>query len=199
VANCVAEFSRHGFVVSHSGSTGNVFLRCEDRTTGRAIGSGNGGYSTGGGDGSDNHMHFSHSNLWDQCRAVNSFYEAIFRTSGGHGLSTAHSVYWNISGLGTTFPDKLVATEQGRYGYVIGTSGIAHQVLAKNPAKHNTGPADHIEGEGLGGTLDPPSLYQDQLARRLGAGITVPIRAEVGIKPHGTHHGFHGVVRQSKQ
>jgi hypothetical protein len=47
-------------------------------------------------------------------------------------------------------------------------------VITKDPAKHNTAPADHIEGEGLGRTLFPQSLYQDQLARRLGSGIAVP-------------------------
>jgi hypothetical protein len=198
VADSSAEFSRHGFVVSHSGTTGNVFLRCEDRTSGRAIGSG-GGYSTAGGDGSDNHMHFSHSNLWDQCRAADSFYEAIFRVTTGHGLSTAHSVYWNTSGSGTAFPDKLVVTEQGRYGYVIGTSGTVDQVLTKDPAKHNTAPADHIEGEGLGGTLFPPSLYQDQLARRLRAGIAVPGRAGAGIKIGGTRSAVHSSALPSKQ
>lgn len=172
VVDCIAEFNRHGFVVSHSGTTGNVFLRCEDRTSNRATGSGGGGYSTGGGDGSDNHMQFSHSNLWDSCRAVDSFYEAIFRGTTGHGLSTAHGVYWNTSGSGTAYPDKLVATEQGRYGYVIGTSGTVDAVITKDPSLHHTAPADHIEGEGLGRTLVPQSLYQDQLERRLGPGIT---------------------------
>jgi hypothetical protein len=194
VMDSIAEFNRHGFVVSHSGTTGNVFLRCEDRTSNRATGSGGGGYSTGGGDGSDNHMQFSHSNLWDQCRAVDSFYEAIFRVTTGHGLSTAHGVYWNTSGSGTAYPDKLVATEQGRYGYVIGTSGTVDAVTTKDPSLHHTAPADHIEGEGLGRTLVPPSLYQDQLERRLGAGIEVtsvkpgagPDRIEAGIEIDGT-------------
>ena len=171
VMDSIAGFSRHGFVASHSGTTGNVFLRCEDRITGHAVGSGGGGYRTGG-DGSDNHMQFSHSNLWDRCRASDSFYEAVFRVTTGHGLSAAHSVYWNTSGSGTAFPDKLVATEQGRYGYVIGTSGTVDTVATKDPSKHHTAPADHIEGEGLGKTLFPQSLYQDQLARRLGTGGT---------------------------
>lgn len=172
VLDCIAEFNRHGFVVSHSGTTGNVFSRCEDRTSNRATGS-TGSYSTSGGDGSDNHMRFSHSNLWDQCRAVDSFYEAIFRTTISHGLSTAHGVYWNTSGSGTAYPDKLVATEQGRYGYVIGTSGTVDAVTTKDPSLHNTAPADHIEGVGLGKTLFPPSLYRDQLQRRLGAGVSL--------------------------
>jgi hypothetical protein len=178
VVDSIAEFNRHGFVVSHSGTTGNVFLRCEDRTSNRATGSSGAGYITGGGDGSDNHMHFSHSNLWDNCRAVDSFYEAIFRVTTGHGLSSAHGLYWNTSGSGSAYPDKLVATEQGRYGYVIGTSGTVNAVTTKDPDLHNTAPADHIEGAGLGRTLFPPSLYQDQLERRLGTGIAI-----TSIKP----------------
>lgn len=171
VVDTIAEFSRHGFVVSHSGTTGNVFLRCEDHTSNHATGSGGVGYLTGGGDGSDNHMHFSHSNLWDNCRAVDSFYEAIFRATPGHGLSSAHGLYWNTTGSGTAYPDKLVVTEQGRYGYVIGTSGPVNAVTTKNPLLHNTAPVDHIEGVGLGRTLLPVSIYQDQLERRVGSGI----------------------------
>jgi hypothetical protein len=194
VVDCIAEFNRHGFVVSHAGTTGNVFLRCEDRTSNRATGSGGGGYFTGGGDGSDNHMHFSHSNLWDNCRAVDSFYEAIFRVTTGHGLSSAHGLYWNTTGSGTVYPDKLVVTEQGRYGYVIGTSGTVDAVITKDPALHNTAPADHIEGVGLGRTLIPASIYQDQLERRLGTGIKVtssatgagPASLQAGIVIDGT-------------
>ncbi len=173
VADSIAEFNRHGFVVSHSGATGNVFLRCEDRTSNRATGSGGAGYITSGGDGSDNHMHFSHSNLWDNCRAVDSFYEAIFRVTTGQGLSSAHGLYWNTSGSGTVYPKKLVVTEQGRYGYVIGTSGAVDAVTTKDPSLHNTAPADHIEGVGLGRTLFPASIYQAQLEHRLAAGIRV--------------------------
>lgn len=165
VMDCVAEFSRHGLVVSHAGCSGNVFLRCEDRETARATGS-NGSYNTSG-SGSDNHMHFSHSNLYDQCHAHNSFYTAHHRRNFGtvpHGLTAAHTVYWNTSGSGTR-GDSVVRTEQARYGYAIGTSGTRDQV--SSTTNGNTAPADHVEGVGLGATLEPGSLYLDQLARRL--------------------------------
>ena len=119
-------------------------------------------------------MHFSHSNLWDDCHAEDSFWEAIHR---GHttnqGLTTAHGVYWNTSGSGTQYPSKLVVTEQGDYGYVIGTSGSVDTVVNLNPASHNTGSWDHVEGEGLGEWLFPQSLYEDQLRLRLGTGVAV--------------------------
>ena len=165
VENSLADFSRHGFVVSHGGTSGNVFLQCEDRETQRATGS-TGSYVTGG-SGSDNHMHFSHSNLWDQCHANNSFWTAHHRTFFGtipHGLTSAHAVYWNTTGSGTRYTD-IVRSEQLHYGYVIGTSGT--QSGATNPTDGNTAPADHLEGIGQGAEMEVPSLYLDQFAKRM--------------------------------
>ena len=165
VRNCLADFSRHGIVTSHAGTTGNVFLHCEDRSTKRATG-GTGSYTTSG-SGSDNHMHFSHSNLWDGCHAHDSFFSASHRGTSGtvpHGLTSAHAVYWNTTGSGTRYTD-IVLSSQGRHGYIIGTSGSKSG--AANPTTGNTAPADHIEGIGIGGALQPASLYLDQLARRL--------------------------------
>ena len=168
VRNSIADFSRHGFVISHAGTSGNVFHQCEDRETQRATGSttNGSGYTTGG-SGSDNHMHFSHSNLWDQCHAHNSFYTAHHRTFSGttpHGLTSAHGVYWNTTGSGTRYND-IVRSEQLHYGYIIGTSGTKNG--ATNPTGGNTAPADHLEGIGQGATMAVPSLYLDQLAKRM--------------------------------
>lgn len=167
LADNVAAFSRHGFVVSFAGTSGNVFLRCEDRDTARATGD-TGEYTTRG-SGSDNHMHFSHSNLWDQCHAHDSFWTASHRQRSGtvpHGLSSAKSVYWNTTGSGTR-GGPLVRSEQARYGYVIGTSGERHDAVNPTRGNTNTEPADILEGIGRGDTLQPRSLYLDQLARRL--------------------------------
>ncbi|HSP42374.1 MAG TPA: glycosyl hydrolase family 28-related protein [Luteolibacter sp.] len=179
IQDSVADFARHGIVLSHAGTSGNVFLRCEDRETQRSTGS-TGSYTTGG-SGSDHHMHFTHSNLFDQCHAFNSFYTAHHRTSIGtiaHGLTSAHGVYWNTSGSGTRGAE-IVRSEQARYGYVIGTSGTRSSV--STPTGGNTSPADHVEGVGMGETLEPASLYLDQLAKRaqgillsVGEGGTIP-------------------------
>lgn len=166
LVECVADFSRHGFVLSHAGSSGNVFLRCEDRHTARSTGS-SGSYNTSG-SGSDHHMHFSHSNLFDSCLAHDSFFTASHRgRSGGtpHGLSSAHGVYWNMRGSGSRY-STIVRSEQARYGYVIGTSGPQSRV--STPTGGNTAPEDHSEGVGRGETLEPQSLYEDQFARRTG-------------------------------
>jgi len=177
--NCVADFSRHGFVISHAGTSGNVFHQCEDRETGRAIGSSSTGYTTSG-SGSDNHMHFSHSNLWDQCHAHNSFYTAHHRRLIGgttpHGVTSAHAVFWNTSGSGTRYASSsnpIVRSEQLNYGYIIGTratSGTAY--FTSNPTGGNTAPADHVEGVNTGATLQPQSLFLDQVSRRLRPTVT---------------------------
>jgi hypothetical protein len=179
VRNCLADFSRHGFVISHGGTSGNVFFQCEDRETKRATGSTSSGYITSGA-GSDNHQYFSHSNLWDQCHAHNSFYTASHRAfSGGtppHGVTSAHAVYWNTTGSGTRYADSsnpIVRSEQLNYGYIIGTratSGTAY--FTSITTGGNTAPLDHREGVNTGHLLEPQSLYLDQFIRRVRPTIT---------------------------
>lgn len=184
VKNSLADFSRHGFVISHAGTSGNVFHQCEDRETQRATGS-TGSYNTSG-SGSDNHMHFSHSNLWDQCHALNSFFTAHHRTTSGttpHGITSAHAVYWNTTGSGTRYND-IVRSEQLNYGYIIGTSGTKNG--ATNPTGGNTAPADHLEGIGQGADMAVPSLYLDQFAKRM-QGVLISMEVETTVAPASAH------------
>ena len=164
--NCRATFSRHGFVLSHMGSSGNVFHECIDKDTGRQTGS-SGSQSTSGSN-SDHHMHFSHANLVDACTGDGSSWEARYRPYGSaplHNLTAAHSVYWNMRGIGSG--GQVVITEQSRYGYVIGTRGTRTGVSLSSYGGTKCNPADHVEGTALGDTLEPFSLYTDQLNRRL--------------------------------
>lgn len=195
IVDSVADFSRHGFVLSKAGASGNVFLRCEDRETKRSTGS-SGSYQTDGA-GSDHHQHFSHSNLFDQCHAHNSFYTAHHRVFFGgnppHGLTSAHGVYWNTSGSGTRTDiglDALVRSEQVRYGYIIGTSGSRSD--ATNPTDGNTSPADHVEGIGMGASMEPQSLYNDQLAKRM-QGILIDL-AEKSFSAVNTAYDLRGSI-----
>lgn len=172
-----AHFSRHGFQFSGTGAAGNVIHACLDSITGRATGAvGAVGYPTGG-RASDHHQHFSQANLVDVCTAHDSWFEARYRSTSGsvpyHGISAAHSVFWNTEGTGTV-ADAVVKSEQARYGYIIGTRGNRSnaQILNTQPSKH--GPLDHLEGAGQGATLVPFSLFQDQRARRLGAAASLP-------------------------
>jgi hypothetical protein len=176
IQSCEARFSRHGFQFSGTGAAGNVIHASLDAITGRATGAvGAAGYATGG-RASDHHQHFSQANLVDTCTAEDSWFEARYRGTSGtvpHGISAAHSVFWNTAGTGTS-TQAVVKSEQARYGYVIGTRGNRTNVdiLNTTPSKH--GPLDHLEGAGEGDTLAPFSLFQDQRARRLGAAASLP-------------------------
>lgn len=170
LANVTAERSRHGFVFSMWGSSGNVLHRCSDLDSGFQTGA-SGSEATLGRD-SDHHMWFSHSNLIDQCLGRNSAWVAYHRpytSSPWHGTTAAHSIFWNTRGEGTA-RSFVVHTYQGRYGYAIGTQGSVTAVRS-DKADSNTPdsvcqPIDHVEGVGQGATLEPASLYLDQVSRR---------------------------------
>jgi hypothetical protein len=167
VVQCRSTFARHGFVLSHMGSSGNVFHRCVDSVTGRQTG--DTGSQTTSGSGSDHHMHFSHSNLIDAGTGDSSWWEARYRPYGTaplHDLTSAHTVFWNMQGTGSGV-SYVVRTEQSRYGYAIGTRGSRSGVDRPTYGGTKCNPSDHVEGVGQGDTLEPFSLYEDQLARRL--------------------------------
>ncbi len=166
-----ATFARHGFVLSQMGASGNVFLNCYDKDGGKQTGL-SGSMNTSG-RGSDHHMHFSHSNLFDNCTAENSNFQAAYRPYGSdpkHNLTAAHSVYWRTRGLGTQDP-WVIHTQQSRYGYAIGTWGTVTAVKTSgtnSSSEPKTSPVDHTEGIGTGDGLYPQSLYADQLSKRIG-------------------------------
>jgi hypothetical protein len=167
-----ASFGRHGFVLSHMLASGNVFLRAYDKDGG--LQTGFTGSMITSGKGSDHHMHFSHSNLFDNCISENSNFQGAYRPYGSdpmHNLTAAHSTYWNTKGLGTGVESKnyLIISQQARYGYVIGTQGTRTTVnnAATGDLLTKTAPLDSIEGIGLGTTLSPQSLYASQYQKRM--------------------------------
>jgi hypothetical protein len=83
--------------------------------------------------------------------------------STGAGHTATDSVFWNLQGSGS-----LTSHQFGR-GYVIGTdlSNVTTEVLDIYESL-GTAPEDFREGIGAATTLEPPSLFEDQLARRLG-------------------------------
>jgi hypothetical protein len=201
-----ARFSRHGFMVSGIGSSGNVVHDCLDAETGRATGS-TGSYATAG-KGSDHHMHFSQANLFDICTGEDSWFEARYRPSGTeprHNITAVHSVFWNTRGTGAT-GGAVVRSEQARHGYVIGTSGPRSAVELPRVAPAGTDPVDHLEGEGLGVTLVPQSLFLDQRAFRLGPDLLLPAEPllphpadTVEIRPLGFTLGGHPVTASAME
>ncbi len=154
---CRGEDGRHNFDFGTMASSGNVLLDCTGKD-GRL--------------GSDFHMYFSVSNLIDNMTCDGDFFEARYRPWGGpvHGVTTSQTVFWNSNGLryiASPFefegkmhdrPQVLIQSEQFGNGYVIGTRGQASVVKTTN----------FKEGIGEGDTLEPASLFRDQLARRLG-------------------------------
>ena len=69
---------------------------------------------------------------------------------------------WNVSGVG------LVRSFQFGWGYVIGTGELIVVDDLLGPLYgQNAEPDDFFEGIGDGETLEPASLYDDQLRRRL--------------------------------
>jgi hypothetical protein len=169
VSNSMANYCRHGFVFSGMNASGNVIFACKDIKTG--IHCINTGGSRTAGWGSDHHMHFSQSNLIDNSYSENSAFVAFYRPYGTipkHNLTSVHSAFWNIiSGGGK---DYCIWTQQARYGYAIGTSGVGGAIVTKENSPGGaaiTDPVDVVEGEGMGASLQPQSLYLDQLKRRL--------------------------------
>lgn len=159
IRDCRAENGRHNYDFGTMAASGNVLFNCVSRD-GRLA--------------SDFHMHFSVANLLDSMVCDGDFLEAKYRRWGSgavHGVTTTQSVFWNTLGLrypkspfdfnGKTLtrPQVVVESEQFGHGYVIGTRGPAHAVKTSN----------FLEGEGRGDTLEPPSLYLDQLSRRQAA------------------------------
>ncbi|APR87263.1 hypothetical protein A7982_12612 [Minicystis rosea] len=81
--------------------------------------------------------------------------------STGAGHTGTQNVLWNLSGKG------MVRSLQFQTGYLIGTQGLYPVTESPLPMGQGTAPVDWIEGLERGSDLQPPSLYDDQLARRL--------------------------------
>lgn len=162
LCDCVGRAGRHNFIQNWGfGATGIVWLRVHS-SEGKAV------FTKLGELGSVGLSEFHHSlataNLLDQS-VVDDGWGAVNRGSysSGAGHSATQSVVWNVGGAG------VVRSRQFGHGYVIGT-GPEVQVetdLAGLDAL-GTEPEDWVEGPDEVGALQPASLYEDQLARRLG-------------------------------
>ncbi len=163
ISNCWAKDARHNYSFKSMFTHGNVLYNCVSITP---------RYST------DFHMHMSVANLIDNFTADGDYIDACFRPWGGisgsmHGHVTSESVMWNIKGVKPqAYHDFLIDSRQWGWGYVIGTSGVNARVETKpvsgerDKIQFDTTPEDFVEGQGKGETLEPVSLYMDQLAKR---------------------------------
>ncbi len=181
-------YNRHGFVFSHMQTSGNVIHRGRAEHTGWRALSGGAGSS-----GSDHHMWLSQSNLVDNTQLLEDYFAAYYRHTWGsnHGHSATHSVFWNLEGLEYfSNSSAIVNTQQARYGYAIGTRGAATGISTSGTASwaneaHRTEPVDHVEGEGEGDSLEPRSLFENQLRMRM----TGPLPEGRVVTPEITPHG----------
>ncbi len=134
---------------------------------------------------SDFHTKLSQGNLIDNHTVAGDAIESRNRYDNGsvgsrHGITNTQSVFWNTKGdklysrenLDGMTVDYIIHSDQQGWGYVIGTKGTFTKVYTPVTLQ-STAPVDFVEGIGKADTLQPESLYADQLQRRLGATPTV--------------------------
>jgi hypothetical protein len=116
---------------------------------------------------SEFHHSLAMANLIDQSVATDGW-QAVNRQdeSSGAGHSATETVWWNLTGGG------YLRSLQVGDGYVVGTDGVDLHVDPDEAdfffSGEGTAPEDWTEGIGDAATLEPASLYEDQLARRVG-------------------------------
>ncbi len=161
VRDCIGENGRHNFIQNWDfGSSGLVFLRNHSRG-GEAFTGPDEGFATLGA--SEFHHALAMSNLIDDC-TVDDGWKAVNRLgySSGAGHTATETVFWNNRGSG------ILSSYQYGKGYVIGTEGLR---VYHDPSVTFEGvgsePEDWVEGVEEGDRLEPASLFEDQLARRL--------------------------------
>ena len=175
IRDCVGLNGRHNFIQNWDfGTTGCVFLRCRSaggrNVLARQDPVGVPAYS-------EYHHSLAMACLVDQCTLDDGWYGGNRRDeSSGAGHTVTESVYWNTSGKGV-----LLSWQYG-WGYVIGTrdlsvvTGLTALADIFGGAAGGTTPQDWVEGIDKGASLQPASLYEDQLARRTAAGKAEPRR-----------------------
>lgn len=172
VTRSSATNARHGFLINYAAS-GIVFHEDTVITSRMA---------------DDSHRFLAHANLYDQVDLQGGWLQTVNRgtTSTGAGFTGTQHVFWNthVTTNHATARGCAVESAQWGHGYLIGSSAAAGATATLCPSSTSNGywasldpgtPTDTAEGEGMGDTLYPPSLYAAQLARRCAAsGLTCP-------------------------
>lgn len=164
VRDCLGEAGRHNFIQNWGfGASGIVWLRVRS-VDGKAVAIKNSEVGLPGL--SEFHHSLATANLIDRS-TLEDGWGAVNRGeySSGSGHSSTESVVWNADGGG------VIRSRQFGHGYVIGAGPdlFVETALGVDGAE-GTEPEDWHEGapQGETGPLVPASLYEDQLARRLG-------------------------------
>ncbi len=167
IRDCEAREGRHNFIVNRPfGTSGVVFLRCT------SIGSRSYEHATqqrGWAAFSEYHHALAIACLVDSCRLEDGWLAGNRLTwSEGAGITSVGGVFWNNRGGG------FIGSWQAGRGWVIGTDDIKVAVGLHNQRYDRytpqTEPEDIVEGDGVGATLEPRSLYEAQRQARLAAG-----------------------------
>lgn len=162
ITNCFASAGRHNFIQNWGfGTTGCVFQKCVSEK-GWAYRSQTDIFGAPGF--CEYHHSLTMACLVEQCEIKDGWYGGNRRDwSSGAGHSVTQSVYWNIKGIGLS---PLMSWQYG-WGYIIGVDRMLVLNSISGDSSNGTSPADFLEGQGQASGLQPASLYQDQLQRRL--------------------------------
>ena len=168
LTNTSATGGRHNYLLTSMSASGNVFHRCVSRDALKP---------------SDTHAGLSHANLYDGCVLDGDHFQSTNRhsDSGGAGITATQNVYWNTQGDSNPGNNaqgsQIIATAQYKWGYVIGTRGAYNGVFAPSSGyigpyavTSAVAPADFVEFVGGGASLEPQSLFADQVNRRKARG-----------------------------
>jgi PKD repeat protein len=165
--DCVGLDGRHNFIQNWDfGAMGIVWLRCHSAggTSVTRLNSTEIGFRAD----SEYHHSLATACLVDSCLIEDGWGGGNRGSeSSGAGHSVTQSVCWNGSGNGT---GRIRSFNYGN-GYVIGTRGLDVYTLddvAFGSLDVGTAPPDFTEALNAGDQLEPQSLYEDQLRRRLG-------------------------------
>lgn len=117
---------------------------------------------------SEYHHSLAMANLVDDSELADGWQGVNRQTeSSGAGHAATQDVFWNVRG-----PGYLRSLQYGA-GYVVGTLDLDLHTDPEEPAWNDPGegtaPVDWVEGVDAAATLEPASLFEDQLGRRLGA------------------------------
>lgn len=159
--DCEATAGRHNFIQNWGfGMTGSVWLRVRSAEGKSLIEEGS---NVGGTGYSEFHHSLATANLID-ASVFDDGVSIVNRNneSTGAGHTGTQNVFWNTKGSG------VLRSLQFGAGYVIGTEGLEVITASDTPLIGlGTSPDDYTEGLGSASSLTPPSLYEDQLKKRL--------------------------------
>jgi hypothetical protein len=177
IQNSSAANGRHNFSFKGMVASGNVLYANTSRFTPNYPRVRNGEEVNGMTLESDFHMWLSHANLIDNFTLDGDSFLAQYRPCCSHYIAAAQNVFWNTNVVRShILGGPAVVSDQWGWGYVIGMRGPQRSNLLSLSGLANPGdpnrpdffePPSLLSGQGMGESLEPQSLYLDQLRRRL--------------------------------